>query len=179
MIGKKMGLLSYQKTGFTLIELLVVISIIGILSTVAMTSLNGARKKSRDARRNSEIEQIGKALELYYADKGYYPLSGGATSPNSGWSNSNDTSWSSLQSDLAPYMASLPQDPTNTATGWAGGSGTYTYTYYSRNYGCAQQWYMIVYRLESGGIVSPGTKACNGTNFNYSGTITTGVCKGC
>ncbi|MFA7169533.1 MAG: type II secretion system protein [Candidatus Paceibacterota bacterium] len=35
--------------GFTLIELLVVIAIIGILSTIAMTSLNGARKKAKDA----------------------------------------------------------------------------------------------------------------------------------
>lgn len=35
--------------GFTLIELLVVIAIIGILSTIAMTSLNGAKKKASDA----------------------------------------------------------------------------------------------------------------------------------
>jgi prepilin-type N-terminal cleavage/methylation domain-containing protein len=35
--------------GFTLIELLVVIAIIGILSTIAMTSLNGARLKAKDA----------------------------------------------------------------------------------------------------------------------------------
>ena len=35
--------------GFTLIELLVVIAIIGILSTIAMTSLNGARKKAKDS----------------------------------------------------------------------------------------------------------------------------------
>lgn len=34
----------YKQKGFTLIELLVVIAIIGILSTVAMTSLNSARK---------------------------------------------------------------------------------------------------------------------------------------
>ncbi len=35
------------KDGFTLIELLVVISIIGVLSVVAMTSMNGARDKAK------------------------------------------------------------------------------------------------------------------------------------
>ncbi|MFA7169971.1 MAG: prepilin-type N-terminal cleavage/methylation domain-containing protein [Candidatus Paceibacterota bacterium] len=169
----------WRQKGFTLIELLVVISIIGVLSTIAMTSLNGARTKARDVKRISEIEQIQKALELYYADNGQYPVSGGATSPNGGWSNSNDASWDSLQTKLAPYMTALPKDPVNTSTGWAGWSNTYTYTYYSLSYGCEYQWYMLVYRLESRGVISPGIKACNGTVFNYSGTITVGDCKGC
>ena len=44
--------------GFTLIELLVVIAIIGILSTIAMTSLNGARKKAKDASFKSAVSSI-------------------------------------------------------------------------------------------------------------------------
>ena len=44
--------------GFTLIELLVVIAIIGILSTIAMTSLNGARKKAKDASFKSSAASI-------------------------------------------------------------------------------------------------------------------------
>jgi prepilin-type N-terminal cleavage/methylation domain-containing protein len=44
--------------GFTLIELLVVIAIIGILSTIAMTSLNGARKKAADASFKSTVTSI-------------------------------------------------------------------------------------------------------------------------
>ncbi|MCF7795467.1 type II secretion system GspH family protein, partial [Patescibacteria group bacterium] len=39
-----------NKKGFTLIELLVVISIIGLLSTISVVALNGARKKGRDAK---------------------------------------------------------------------------------------------------------------------------------
>jgi len=62
-----------SKKGFTLIELLVVIAIIGILSTLAVVSLNNAREKSRDAKRVSDVKQVQTALELYFADNNGYP----------------------------------------------------------------------------------------------------------
>ena len=52
--------------GFTLIELLVVIAIIGLLSSVVLASLNGARVKGRDARRLADLKQLQVAMELYY-----------------------------------------------------------------------------------------------------------------
>ncbi len=61
------------RTGFTLIELLVVIAIIGILSTLAIVALGSARQKARDAKRVADINQISRALELYYADNNSYP----------------------------------------------------------------------------------------------------------
>jgi|TARA_B100001971_G_C17829325_1_gene352979 general secretion pathway protein G len=73
-----------NKKGFTLVELLVVIAIIGVLSTLAVVSLNNAREKSRDAKRVSDIKQVQTALELYFADQNGYPTGtalvlGGAT----------------------------------------------------------------------------------------------------
>ncbi len=62
-----------NKKGFTLIELLVVISIIGLLSTISVVALNGARKKGRDAKRVGDIKQIQTALELYFNDNYVYP----------------------------------------------------------------------------------------------------------
>jgi prepilin-type N-terminal cleavage/methylation domain len=62
-----------MKKAFTLIELLVVIAIIGLLSTIAIVSLNGSRSKARDARRLSDIKQCVNALEIYYAKNGAYP----------------------------------------------------------------------------------------------------------
>jgi prepilin-type N-terminal cleavage/methylation domain-containing protein len=53
-----------KRKGFTLIELLVVIAIIGLLSTLAVVSLNGARSKARDAKRLSDVKAISTAIEL-------------------------------------------------------------------------------------------------------------------
>ncbi|TSC78674.1 MAG: putative General secretion pathway protein GspG [Parcubacteria group bacterium Gr01-1014_33] len=79
--------------GFTLIELLVVIAIIGILASVVLASLNNARRKSRDARRISDMKQIQLALELYYDGVG----AGG---------------YSSLVATLVPtYLPVEPKDP--------------------------------------------------------------------
>ena len=66
---------SHKKTiqiGFTLIELLVVIAIIGLLSSVVLASLSGARESARDARRKQDLRQLQTALELYYNDHGRY-----------------------------------------------------------------------------------------------------------
>ncbi len=60
--------------GFTLIELLVVIAIIGILSSVVLASMNTARKKARDARRQADLKSLQLALESYYDTNSAYPI---------------------------------------------------------------------------------------------------------
>jgi len=52
--------------GFTLVELLVVISIIGVLSTFGMLSLNGAREKAYDAQIKSDIANIRTTMFMCY-----------------------------------------------------------------------------------------------------------------
>jgi prepilin-type N-terminal cleavage/methylation domain-containing protein len=65
--------------GFTLIELLVVIAIIGLLSSVVLASMNSARKKSRDARRQQDLKSMQVALELFFDTAGGYPVQTTAT----------------------------------------------------------------------------------------------------
>lgn len=64
-----------MKKGFTLIELLVVVSIIGLLASIVVVSLGGARRGGRDAKAMAELRQIQTALELCYneAPPGAYP----------------------------------------------------------------------------------------------------------
>ncbi len=63
-----------KEKGFTLVELLVVIAIIGVLATLLLLQLGGARGKARDAKRISDVAQLRTALEQYYDDNaGTYP----------------------------------------------------------------------------------------------------------
>jgi prepilin-type N-terminal cleavage/methylation domain-containing protein len=59
--------------GFTLVELLTVIAIIGILATVTIYSLSGARERGRDGERISELSQIALGVELCRDKLGSYP----------------------------------------------------------------------------------------------------------
>ncbi|MCI5051348.1 MAG: type II secretion system GspH family protein [Candidatus Pacebacteria bacterium] len=54
-----------KEKGFTLIELLVVVSIIGVLSTIVLSSLGEARKKSRYSSFKLELRQLQNDLLIF------------------------------------------------------------------------------------------------------------------
>jgi len=62
-----------KQEGFTLIELLVVVAIIGILSTLAMVSVNIAKRNARVTKAVSAISEIRKAIDIMALDTMKWP----------------------------------------------------------------------------------------------------------
>lgn len=73
IISNNSILFLYMKKGFTLIELLIVIIILGVLAALITGNFFTSLKKGRDAKRKGDLEQIQRALEMYYEDKRTYP----------------------------------------------------------------------------------------------------------
>ena len=160
------------RQGFTLIELLVVIAIIGLLSTLAVVSLNGARSKARDARRVSDLKAVSSALELYRDDNldAVPDVTVGTT-----W---NTIIGTNLNATAVYLPAGAPEDPDPTrASGQANVALSYTY--------CTDTDFYLLYAslentppgkgldgdiesyedgkcVNAGGVVNPGTIVCDG-----------------
>ena len=100
-----------NQKGFTLIELLVVISIIGLLSSIVLSSLNTARAKARDARRKSDIHSIVTSLYLYREIKGdWVEMGSGCGQNGDGTGNGNGWfSYSLPDGDRWGYKKSIAQ----------------------------------------------------------------------
>lgn len=62
-----------RKKGFTIVELMVVITIIAILATLVSVNVVGATKKSRDAKRKSDLGDLAKTVQMYYENNNQFP----------------------------------------------------------------------------------------------------------
>jgi prepilin-type N-terminal cleavage/methylation domain-containing protein len=99
-----------KQKGFSLIELIVVVTIIMVISVVGVVSFAGANKKSRDSRRQTDVEKIRIALEMIRQVGTTYPLSTASLVPN--------------------YIQTIPSGPKGDTYHYliVSGSGNYQYT---------------------------------------------------
>jgi len=104
--------------GFTLIELLVVVAIIGILATIGLVTLQGARESARDAKRMSDLSQMRLGLALYFEDHDAYPapVENSGVGPDFSTTIEEGTVFSQNDNPLYPgYISHAFVDPVNSS----------------------------------------------------------------
>lgn len=148
-----MPIFTKKQLGFTLIEILVVMAIIGILAAIGMSAYGTAQSKARDARRKSDLENITRALEMYYNDNKLYPPAPGPGSFSWG------LQWAASGGTL--YMEKVPIDT------------KYGYEYVPVAVGgVVQKGYQLFARLEN----TEDAKVARSATFNPGSYGPTAVC---
>lgn len=99
-----------RSRGFTLIELLVVISIISLLSSIVLTSVNSARAKARDARKQADFRAISTALQFFFDKNNRMPAN---YLPGAGQCESTQYNQSMQELVDAGFLSAVPKNPGN------------------------------------------------------------------
>jgi prepilin-type N-terminal cleavage/methylation domain-containing protein len=158
-----------RKLGFTLIELLVVMALLAILLGIGAGAFASSMRKGRDNTRKANLRAIATALELYFNDKGKYPVWDGVGSIpgcyNAGGSTGScgTADYSIFKDSIANgamWMAKFPIDP---VTGQK-------YYYVSDALGKQYQIYAHLENSQDTTIMTPatsGTDCGTGTPCNW------------
>jgi prepilin-type N-terminal cleavage/methylation domain-containing protein len=86
-----------KRKGFTLIEILIVVTIIGILSLIAVPLFLGQRTKAIQAEAKGNLESLRLLEEQFYAENGIYTTSRGTCAKN------NDGNVALIQIDMPGF----------------------------------------------------------------------------
>ena len=73
-----MGTPRQQHTGFTIIEVLIVLAIAGFILMVVFIAVPNLSRAGRNHTRKEAVNYIAAQLNLYYGNRGHYPLYGTA-----------------------------------------------------------------------------------------------------
>ena len=123
----------HSSHGFTIVELLIVIVVIAILAAIVITVYTGVSAKAQYSVERQDFASLQRVIELYKADKGYYPNSAncvntpGQTNYQYSWCGYDQGQGDSFIPGTVPtYVAKLPTlDPSLPANN--------TYLYQSRD----------------------------------------------
>lgn len=132
--------------GFSLLEIIIAMAILAIITTVIWGNFFTSLTKARDSKRKQDLELIGKALDIYYADMKSYPSS----FPSSGGAFNNPDNAQVI------YMQKIPDDP-------LAPDATYCYPTIAGG-----SYFKLYANLENKlDVKIIPTVTCNSVNYNY------------
>lgn len=104
--------------GFTIVELLIVIVVIAILAAISIVAYNGVQERARFVAMRSDLSSLNKAIQLYYAKYGSYPVTpaSGTGCSSGNWCGFDQATSDNFIPGLVPeFISATPQLPsTNT-----------------------------------------------------------------
>jgi type II secretory pathway pseudopilin PulG len=101
--------------GLTLIDLMVVVSVIGVVTAMAIPLYANAEARDRIEKAQSDLEMLATAVKTYAAHMGALPAALTALTATA----TNRLNWSA-----GPFMPLVPRPPSGGTPAW----GAYTYT---------------------------------------------------
>jgi prepilin-type N-terminal cleavage/methylation domain-containing protein len=109
MVGER----NMKRRAFTIIELLVVITVMAVLSTIALFGFNKVQAAARDTARQQIMKGFQAALQRYYGENQAYPYGTSSTCQYSNPVNIQDLVYGGSSFNLVSkgYLESIPLDP--------------------------------------------------------------------
>lgn len=73
VVNIKTGKARYNQCGFTIMELLVVLLLVSLLASIVTPVVSNSIERAKESTLKENLFVMRKAIDDYYADKGYYP----------------------------------------------------------------------------------------------------------
>lgn len=148
--------------GFTLIELLIVIAVLGILAVAVLSAINPIEQinRSRDTGSKSDAEQLIGAVDRFYAIRGFYPWTTGATADSDLAWTAVGSAWSNGSTDVLSLLSSSSSEELKSSFTDRVTDSTYN-TLYAYTSGDPGESFYVCFVPKSGAFKSEAEDRCN------------------
>jgi len=102
-------------SGFSLVEMMVVVSIIGILTAIAVPKFTEVQRKSKESALRTNLQVYRSAIYVFFSDTGLYPQSlndlAATTPPSTGLTPTGASRDVTAGTWRGPYVQQIQFDP--------------------------------------------------------------------